>query len=59
MQQGGTAQVEREMIAMCSGLKFYSTHAAAHTLQQCRECCGGQGFMAENLIGGMLTRSLW
>eukprot|EP00698_Gefionella_okellyi_P004840 TRINITY_DN1447_c0_g1_i1.p1 TRINITY_DN1447_c0_g1~~TRINITY_DN1447_c0_g1_i1.p1 ORF type:complete len:536 (+),score=62.98 TRINITY_DN1447_c0_g1_i1:401-2008(+) len=52
MQSGG-AQVDREMIALCSGLKFYATNAAAHALQTCRECCGGQGFMMENLIVGM------
>jgi hypothetical protein len=71
MQESMSAASDREMVALCSGLKFYSTRAAADALQvrpvagwgrrrdltvatqTCRECCGGQGFMSENLIAGM------
>jgi acyl-CoA oxidase len=29
--------------------------AALQVLQQCRECCGGMGFLASNKIGPMKT----
>ena len=34
-----------------SGLKAGSTWSRVDTLQACRECCGGQGFLAANRIG--------
>jgi acyl-CoA oxidase len=36
-----------------SGLKAGATWARVDALQACRECCGGQGFLAMNKIGPM------
>ena len=36
---------------LSSGLKAGATWARVETLQACRECCGGQGFLAANRIG--------
>lgn len=38
---------------MSSGLKAASTWLKIDGLQKCRECCGGQGFLAANKIGPM------
>ena len=38
---------------MSSGLKAGATWSRAETLQLCRECCGGQGFLSENKIGNL------
>ncbi|KAK9816668.1 hypothetical protein WJX72_003499 [[Myrmecia] bisecta] len=40
---------------MSSGLKAGATWSRGETLQACRECCGGQGFLAANKIGAMKT----
>ena len=36
-----------------SGLKAGATWHRVEILQACRECCGGQGFLAANKIGPM------
>jgi Acyl-CoA dehydrogenase, C-terminal domain len=38
-----------------AGLKAASTWSKMKGLQDCRECCGGQGFLAANKIGPLLT----
>ena len=38
---------------MSSGVKAAATWCRAETMQHCRECCGGQGFLAANKIGPM------
>ena len=38
---------------MSSGIKAAATWSRAETMQHCRECCGGQGFLAANKIGPM------
>ncbi len=38
----------REIEALAAGLKAISTWNTTHTIQECREACGGNGYMAEN-----------
>ena len=38
---------------MSAGLKAAATWSKVDILQKCRECCGGQGFLAINKIGPM------
>jgi len=38
----------REIEALAAGLKALSTWHTTHTLQMCREACGGAGYMTEN-----------
>eukprot|EP01136_Pigoraptor_vietnamica_P025650 Opistho-1_new@79819 len=40
----------REVQALCAGLKAYASWRTISTLQTCRECCGGQGFMTINRL---------
>ena len=39
---------KRELEALAAGLKSYSTWNATDTIQECREACGGQGYLAIN-----------
>jgi acyl-CoA oxidase len=41
---------EREVEVMAAGLKSYASWHATRTLQDCRECCGGQGYLSINRI---------
>jgi len=38
----------REIETLAAGLKAYSTWFSTETLQECREACGGKGYLAEN-----------
>jgi len=38
----------REVETLAAGLKAYATWHATETIQVCRECCGGQGYLAAN-----------
>jgi acyl-CoA oxidase len=40
---------------LAAGLKALSTWQAVATLQQCRESCGGQGYLTSNRIDGLRT----
>jgi acyl-CoA oxidase len=44
----GDGRLELETLA--AGLKAYTTWHTVSTLQTCRECCGGQGYLAVNRI---------
>jgi acyl-CoA oxidase len=44
---------DTEMLA--NGLKAVGTWRAIHTLQQCRECCGGQGYLTSNRLDALRT----
>lgn len=47
----------REIEAMAAGLKAYASWHATRTLQDCRECCGGQGYLSVNRIAGLMNDS--
>jgi len=38
----------REIETLAAGLKSYATWFTSDTLQECREACGGKGYLAEN-----------
>jgi acyl-CoA oxidase len=40
----------QEIEALAAGLKAFATWNATATLQECRECCGGKGYLSENRI---------
>ncbi len=40
----------QEIEALAAGLKAYTTWFATATLQECREACGGKGYLTENRI---------
>jgi len=40
----------QEIEALAAGLKSFATWNTTATLQECRECCGGKGYMSENRI---------
>lgn len=43
----------KQIHVVSSGLKAGATWHRVKILQACRECCGGQGFLAANKIGPM------
>ncbi len=43
----------KQIHVISSGLKAGATWHRVEILQACRECCGGQGFLAANKIGPM------
>jgi acyl-CoA oxidase len=43
----------QEIEALAAGLKAFATWHTTHTLQECRECCGGKGYLAENRISAL------
>lgn len=40
----------QEIEALAAGLKAYTTWEVRDTLQECREACGGKGYLSENRI---------
>lgn len=40
----------RELEARAAGIKAVATWHASHAIQECREACGGAGYMAENRL---------
>ncbi len=45
--------MSREVEVLAAGLKAYSSWHAVHTLQTCREACGGSGYMAVNRFASL------
>lgn len=43
----------QEIEALAAGLKSFATWNTTHTLQECRECCGGKGYLSENRIDAL------
>ncbi len=52
VQQGGNADEhdQRELEARAAGIKALTTWHATRTIQECREACGGAGYLDENLL---------
>ncbi|GAA1873866.1 acyl-CoA dehydrogenase [Pseudonocardia ailaonensis] len=53
IQRPGAAPVEseqRELENRAAGLKAIATWHATHTIQTCREACGGAGYLSENML---------
>jgi acyl-CoA oxidase len=47
----------QEIEALAAGLKAVATWNTTHTLQECRECCGGKGYLSENRIDALKNDS--
>lgn len=47
------ADDRREVEALAAGLKAYSTWHATDTIQECREACGAQGYLAVNRFAAL------
>ncbi len=47
----------QEIEALAAGLKSFSTWNTTHTLQECRESCGGKGYLSENRIDALKNDS--
>jgi acyl-CoA oxidase len=45
-----TEEEMQEIEAMAAGFKAYTTWYSRDTLQECREACGGKGYISENRI---------
>jgi acyl-CoA oxidase len=43
----------RELESRAAGLKAIATWHATHTIQTCREACGGAGYLTENRLPGL------
>jgi acyl-CoA oxidase len=48
-----TDEDRREVEALAAGLKAYSTWHATDSIQECREACGGQGYLAANRFAAL------
>ena len=48
-----TPESREDLETMAAALKASSTWTALSTLQECREACGGAGFIAENRLTGL------
>ncbi|MDP5168960.1 MAG: acyl-CoA dehydrogenase family protein [Bacteroidia bacterium] len=46
-----TGHISRELESMAAGIKALSTWHSTATLQECREACGGNGYLAVNRLG--------
>lgn len=43
----------RQIETKAAALKSYATWYTTHTLQECREACGGKGYLAENQLAAL------
>ena len=43
----------QEIEALAAGLKAYATWSTRDVLQECREACGGKGYLSENRIDAL------
>ncbi|MEE1618230.1 acyl-CoA dehydrogenase family protein [Brachybacterium sp. J153] len=51
--RGDTPEAREDLETLAATLKPTSTRLALDTIQECREACGGSGFMAENQLVGL------
>jgi acyl-CoA oxidase len=52
-----TEEDMQEIEALAAGLKAFATRNTTDTLQECRECCGGKGYLSENRIDALKNDS--
>jgi acyl-CoA oxidase len=52
-----TEEEMQEIEALAAGLKSFATWNTTQTLQECRECCGGKGYLSENKIDDLKNDS--
>lgn len=52
-----TEEDMQEIEALAAGLKAFATWNTTDTLQECRECCGGKGYLSENRIDALKNDS--
>jgi acyl-CoA oxidase len=52
-----TEEEMQEIEALAAGLKAFATWNNTFTLQECRECCGGKGYLSENRIDALKNDS--
>lgn len=50
---GDTPEAREDLETLAAALKPTSTRLAMDTIQECREACGGQGFLGENQLVGL------
>jgi acyl-CoA oxidase len=48
-----TEEEMQEIEALAAGMKSYSTWSTRDILQECREACGGKGYLSENRIDAL------
>lgn len=48
-----TEEDMQEIEALAAGLKSFATWNTTATLQECRECCGGKGYLSANRIDAL------
>jgi acyl-CoA oxidase len=53
----GKEEETQEIEALAAGLKAVATWNTTSTLQECRECCGGKGYLSENRIDALKNDS--
>ncbi|MEO0815351.1 MAG: acyl-CoA dehydrogenase family protein, partial [Myxococcota bacterium] len=54
---GDDESAKRELETLAAGLKSIATWHATHTVQECREACGGQGYRSENRFAALKADS--
>lgn len=52
-----TEEDMQEVEALAAGLKSFATWNTTATLQECREACGGKGYLSENRLGALKNDS--
>ena len=53
MYEQRTEDTMREIETLAAGMKSYATWFTTEAIQECREACGGKGYLAENQFAAM------